>query len=156
MKLMVIDGNSNAVVSFHDPESRLEFDHPWPQPVIGGERGNSSFFFANALELLDTPGEWYQDYPSGRIYYYPVESDGDMNRAEVTIPLLETIVAVEGSRERNVGNIRFENVGFEHAAWLRPSVEGHVTLQEVSGCLMPISSIFPVFPKRPSLKIRLG
>ncbi len=30
-------------VSFQDPESRLEFEHPWPQPVIGGERGNSSF-----------------------------------------------------------------------------------------------------------------
>ena len=28
VKDMVIDGNSNAVVSFHDPESRLEFDHP--------------------------------------------------------------------------------------------------------------------------------
>ena len=32
-----------CIVSFMDPESRLEFDHPWPQPVIGGERGNSSF-----------------------------------------------------------------------------------------------------------------
>ena len=33
----------SAVVSFMEPESRLEFEHPWPQPVIGGERGNSSF-----------------------------------------------------------------------------------------------------------------
>ena len=32
-----------TIVSFMEPESRLEFDHPWPQPVIGGERGNSSF-----------------------------------------------------------------------------------------------------------------
>ena len=32
-----------AIVSFMEPESRLEFDHPWPQPVIGGEKGNSSF-----------------------------------------------------------------------------------------------------------------
>ena len=63
VKDMKDDGNGNTVVSFHDPESRLEFEHPWPQPVIGGERGNSSFFFANALELLDEPGEWYQDYP---------------------------------------------------------------------------------------------
>ena len=36
-------GDSVAEVSFMEPESRLEFDHPWPQPVIGGERGNSSF-----------------------------------------------------------------------------------------------------------------
>jgi len=33
----------SAIVSFHEPESRLEFEHPWPQPVIGGERGSSSF-----------------------------------------------------------------------------------------------------------------
>ena len=35
--------NDSAVVSFMEPESRLEFEHPWPQPVIGGEKGNSSF-----------------------------------------------------------------------------------------------------------------
>lgn len=32
-----------TIVSFKEPESRLEFEHPWPQPVIGGEKGNSSF-----------------------------------------------------------------------------------------------------------------
>lgn len=35
--------DSVAEVSFIEPESRLEFEHPWPQPVTGGERGNSSF-----------------------------------------------------------------------------------------------------------------
>ena len=30
-------------VSFLEPESRLEFEHPWPQPVVGGEKGNSAF-----------------------------------------------------------------------------------------------------------------
>lgn len=32
-----------TVVTLMEPESRLEFEHPWPQPVIGGEKGNSSF-----------------------------------------------------------------------------------------------------------------
>ena len=35
--------DDSIVVSFQEPESRLEFEHPWPQPVIGGEKGNSSF-----------------------------------------------------------------------------------------------------------------
>ena len=35
--------DSVTEVSFMEPETRLEFEHPWPQPVIGGERGNSSF-----------------------------------------------------------------------------------------------------------------
>ena len=39
--IRVHDGS--AIVSFREPESRLEFEHPWPQPVIGGERGSSSF-----------------------------------------------------------------------------------------------------------------
>lgn len=37
--------DDRAYVSFLEPESRLEFEHPWPQPVIGGDRGNSSFLF---------------------------------------------------------------------------------------------------------------
>ena len=35
--------DDSIIVSFKEPESRLEFEHPWPQPVIGGEKGNSSF-----------------------------------------------------------------------------------------------------------------
>lgn len=151
VKDMKDDGNGNTVVSFHDPESRLEFEHPWPQPVIGGERGNSSFFFANALELLDEPGEWYQDYPSGRIYYYP-STDEDMNNREVVVPLLETILAVEGSRERPVSDIRFENIDFEHASWLRPSHEGHVTLQGGFRLLDAYKLHIPGLPEKAELE----
>ena len=42
VKEMKIEGDK-TIVSFMEPESRLEFEHPWPQPVIGGEKGNSSF-----------------------------------------------------------------------------------------------------------------
>lgn len=119
---------SQAKVSFHQPESQLEFAHPWPQPVIGGERGNSSFCLTNALELVDEPGEWFQDYPSGRIYYYP-RPDEDMKNAEVIIPTLETLMAASGTPERSVKHIRFQDISFEHASWMRPSYQGHVTLQ---------------------------
>jgi len=43
VKSFTVLGDSIAEMSFLEPESRLEFEHPWPQPVIGGERGNSSF-----------------------------------------------------------------------------------------------------------------
>ena len=42
VKEMKVEGDK-TFVSFMEPESRLEFEHPWPQPVIGGEKGNSSF-----------------------------------------------------------------------------------------------------------------
>lgn len=117
-----------AVVRFHEPESHLEFAHPWPQPVIGGEKGNSSFCLTNALELLDQPGEWFQEYPSGTIYYYP-RSGEDMETAEVIVPALETLMMVDGTLERPVRHIRVEGITFAHTSWMRPSRQGHVTLQ---------------------------
>ena len=42
----------SIVVTFMEPESRLEFDHPWPQPVIGGEKGSSAFIL-RTTELRD-------------------------------------------------------------------------------------------------------
>ncbi len=42
VKEMKVMGD-RTVVTFLEPESRLEFEHPWPQPVIGGEKGSSSF-----------------------------------------------------------------------------------------------------------------
>lgn len=121
-------GNGLTKVWFHQPESQIEFAHPWPQPIIDGDRGSSSFCLTNAAELLDEPGEWFQDYPSGRIYYYP-EDGKDPNRMDITVPLLETLINIGGTRERHVSNIRFENIAFEHSAWRRPLHEGHVTLQ---------------------------
>ena len=120
--------DGQAVVRFHEPESHLEFAHPWPQPVIGGEKGNSSFCLTNALELLDQPGEWFQEYPSGTIYYYPQASE-NMETAEVIIPTLETLVTIDGTLSRPVKHIQFDGITFEHTSWMRPSYQGHITLQ---------------------------
>ena len=120
--------DGQAVVRFHEPESHLEFAHPWPQPVIGGEKGNSSFCLTNALELLDQPGEWFQEYPSGTIYYYP-QAGENMETAEVIIPALETLVTIDGTLSRPVNHIQFNGITFAHTSWMRPSFQGHVTLQ---------------------------
>src|SRR5690606_2328630 len=48
-------------ITFHQPESLIEFEHPWPAPFIDNENkynGNSAFFFVGAAELLNQPGEW--------------------------------------------------------------------------------------------------
>ena len=120
--------DGQAVVRFHEPESHLEFAHPWPQPVIGGEKGNSSFCLTNALELLDQPGEWFQEYPSGTIYYYP-QAGENVETAEVIIPALETLVTIDGTLSRPVKHIQFNGITFAHTSWMRPSFQGHVTLQ---------------------------
>lgn len=141
----------NMVVRFHEPESYLEFAHPWPQPVINGEKGSSSYTLVNALELLDEPGEWFQEYPSGKIYYYPRDGE-DMYTAEVVVPALETLVTVDGSLERPVSHIGFEGVSFEYATWMRPSYQGHVTLQGGLYLLDAYKLQIPGLPEKAALE----
>jgi hypothetical protein len=129
-----------ARLTFHQPESRVEFEHPWPMPIddsadiyMADDKypfcGNSPFFFANTIELLNRPGEWCRDIRTGKIYYWPVAGE-DMNRAEVIIPVLETLIRIEGSLDNPVRNIMFEGLSFEHTTWMRPSEAGHIPVQD--------------------------
>lgn len=127
---ITIKGDS-ALITFHQPESRIEFEHPWPAPFIDEQNeynGNSAFFFVNHKALLNKAGEWYADPANGKIYYWP-RADEDMNIAEVIVPHLETLVQVEGTLDLPVSNLSFEGICFEHTTWLRPSLQGHVPLQ---------------------------
>jgi hypothetical protein len=117
-----------AVVTFHDPESRIEFEHPWPQPAFGPRFRNAAFFLANALEYLDSPGEWFADFSAGRVYLWPAR-EADLVTARVVAPALETLVEIDGTPERPVEHLRIEGIGFAHTTWLRPSISGHVPLQ---------------------------
>lgn len=121
----------SAAVTFHQPESRIEFEHPWPAPFIDAKKdknGNSAFYFVNALELLNQPGEWYEDLNSGKLYYWPIENQ-DMASAEVIAPNLETLVQMNGSPDFPVKNIHFSGINFNYTGWMRPSRAGHVPLQ---------------------------
>jgi len=121
-----IEGD-RAALTFQAPEGKLEFEHPWPQPVMS-TNGNAPFFLANALEFLDEPGEWFQQMPGGRIFYWPRPGE-DLAKAEVTAPALETLVEMVGTADRPVSNVRFQGIAFAHTTWLRPSAAGHVPLQ---------------------------
>ncbi len=120
-----------AKITFHQPESRIEFEHPWPAPFIDEEKklnGNSAFYFANSIALLNSPGEWYEDLNAGKIYYWP-KKDENLNKSEVIVPCLETLVSIEGTTDHPVSYIYFKGIGFEHTTWMRPSQAGHVPLQ---------------------------
>ena len=122
-----VQGDS-AAVRFHQPESRIQFEHPWPRPMVTTDGHNSAFYLTNARELLDVPGEWYHDMDARRVYYYPREGE-KMQEAEVIVPAVETLVRVEGTLDRPVCHIRFEKITFSYTTWMRPSEKGHVPLQ---------------------------
>jgi hypothetical protein len=127
IKSMKIAGDS-IQLSFYQPESRIQSEHPWPAPWISKKTGNSAFYLTNAIQFLDEPGEWYLDQQAKKIYYYP-RSNENMQTANVIAPSLETIVKIEGTIDRPVSNISFQGISFQHTGWLRPSQFGHVPLQ---------------------------
>jgi len=150
VKSVEVFGDS-ALVKFYKPESRVEFEHPWPAPFIDEQKGqsrdtayyyinderkfritilngNSAFFFMNDIRFMDHPGEWYHDQVAGKIYYWP-RTNEDLSKAEVNVPVLENLVQVEGALDLPVSYVTFKNVEFKHTTFLRPSKGGHVPLQ---------------------------
>lgn len=119
--------NDGALVAFKQPESGIEFEHPWP-PVIVKSNYQAPFFLANRIEFLDSPGEWIEDVENRKIYYWPRAGE-DLTKARVTVPALETLVEIAGSEDEPVKNIHFKGITFAHACWTRPSEKGHVPLQ---------------------------
>lgn len=122
-----VQGDS-AAIRFHQPESRIQFEHLWPRPMVTTDGHNSAFYLTNARELQDVPGEWYHDMDARKVYYYPREGE-KMQEAEVIVPAVETLVRVEGTLDRPVCHIRFEKITFSYTTWMRPSEKGHIPLQ---------------------------
>ncbi|MEG1585588.1 MAG: right-handed parallel beta-helix repeat-containing protein [Bacteroidales bacterium] len=125
IKSIEIAGDS-AAVRFHDPESRIQFEHPWPRPMVTTDGHNSAFYLTNAKELLDEPGEWFHDIHTRKLYYYPLAGE---QIEQAVVPAVETLVQVTGTLDRPVEHIQFRNLTFSHTTWLRPSLQGHVPLQ---------------------------
>ena len=125
IKSITPQGDS-AAVRFHQPEARLQFEHPWPSPMTPDTKHPSPFYLTNAKELVDEPGEWYHDIREHKVYYMP--RAGETIR-EAIVPMLETLVEFIGTAEHPVRNITMKGIRFSHATWMRPSEKGHVPLQ---------------------------
>lgn len=125
IKSATIQGDS-AAIRFHDPEAKLQFEHPWPSPMTPDTKHPSPFYLTNAKELLDTPGEWYHDIRQHKVYYMPRQGE---RIQQAIVPVLETLVDIIGSAERPVRHITIKDIQFSYTGWLRPSEKGHVPLQ---------------------------
>ena len=131
IKSMTADGDSVAV-TFHNPEAKVQFEHPWPSPMTPNTGHPSPFYLTNAKELLDEPGEWYHDVREHKLYYMPRTNEKlEMinEKFEAVVPVVETLIEVIGSAEHPVRDITIEGVTFSHTTWMRPSEKGHVPLQ---------------------------
>jgi len=124
VKEMKVQGDK-TLVSFMEPESRLEFEHPWPQPVISlspnslpptpSRRGGVS---AAGQKASPTGGglegtEGWKGANSSFLLRTTEQRDG-----------IEQLVINDGA-----SYVIFEGITFEHTCWNRPLHKGHVTLQ---------------------------
>ena len=125
---MAVSMGDSTRLYFHEPESRVQNEHPWPAPWISKETGNSAFLLLNTPAFLDTPGEWWAD-PVTRKIYYRSRPDENMLNVNAFIPQLETLIDIRGTIDRPVQHIRIAGIAFEHAGWTRPARFGHVPHQ---------------------------
>jgi hypothetical protein len=79
------------------------------------------YYVENALELLDAPGEWYLQRPTGTLYYWPLPGE-KINTVEVIAPLLSQLVRLEGQPEagRYVEHVNLRGLNFLHSEWWLP------------------------------------
>jgi hypothetical protein len=102
-------------------------------------------FFVNSLAFLRTPGQWFADPATGRLYYKPRDGE-DMARILVELPRLQSLLSVAGSYDRPVRDLQFRRLSFRTTSWLGPSgPEGYASQQ--SGSF--IAGQVPNYPAEP-------
>jgi hypothetical protein len=82
-----------GVKSFDLEKHTLELQQPAPYPLMEGNR----FFVENALEELDSPGEWYYDEGTKRLYFW--SPDGSNPEGHVSVAILPVLVKFQGDEE---------------------------------------------------------
>ncbi|SDS22682.1 Right handed beta helix region [Paenibacillaceae bacterium GAS479] len=86
----------------------------------GSTSATVPWYYENAYELLDQPGEWYLDRTSDTFFYKPRPGE-DLSTAQVSVPKLEKLVTMRGMEAEPVHNIQFRGIRFQYSTWLEPS-----------------------------------
>jgi hypothetical protein len=89
-----------------------------PERFMPKDQDQGSYFFENASEFIDAPGEWYLNTTTGIVYYRPLPGE-NMSTALVVAPRLEQMVSITDAH-----NITFYGLLFQHSTWTLPSIEG--------------------------------
>jgi hypothetical protein len=112
---------ATAFIKFQSPEAGILSQRPFP--ILASVK--QAYYFENALEFLDVPGEWYLNENTNTLYYQPRTGE-DMAAATVVAPMVETLVSVMGTSADTgpAHHIWFQGLAFAHSTYLRPSSFG--------------------------------
>ncbi|WP_405296605.1 PDZ domain-containing protein [Algibacter sp. Ld11] len=86
----------------------------------GGQQNNrgSSYhkeyrMVENVFEELDSPGEWFLDKETHKLYYWPLEGV-DLEKDYIEVAVLKDLIQVVGSLDNPVKNVSISNITFEN------------------------------------------
>ena len=104
------------VVDSYDNASTIMYGKGGFQGARGGP--GSDWYVENAVELLDSPTEWYYDAASSRLLYFHNASSGTPPPPGMVFeaPSLLTLVRVNASQAAPARNLRFSGLGFRDSA----------------------------------------
>lgn len=122
--------NGVTTIRIQDNENDLIFNRPHPD-IDGYSHMNNhefTYYIENAYELIDTDNEWYLDEKADTVYI-KVPKNVDINKAEVVIPRLETLIKVEPTDNSKIKNLAFKGIDFCYSNWTVPSTDGLVDIQ---------------------------
>ncbi len=95
-----------------DEEPRLvTFERKSRRPLKDGKEP-ARYWVENALELLDSPGEWYLDRSSGLLYYWPLPGER-LDQIEAIVPRLPNLLRLDGP----ITSLTFRGLTFAHTEW---------------------------------------
>lgn len=80
----------------------LTFSNPAGHPP--GAFGVKKYVVWNTREGMSEPGQWYLDRTAGRVVYWPLPGE-DMAKAEVLAPTMESLLRLQGTKERPVRDV---------------------------------------------------
>ena len=97
-----VDENGEAVLEGGHQNNRPSRPHPEYRMV------------ENVLEELDSPGEWYFDKETQKLYFWP-PAGLDMKTAKIEGVVLKSFIEIKGNLENPVSDISIEGIKFEYA-----------------------------------------
>ena len=116
-----------TLLSFRLPEVGIE--HPFID-------NRAPFILENAFEFLDAEGEWYLDSENTNLFYIPRKGE-QMDKAQVVVPVLETILNIAGTNGNRVHDIEFRGISFQYSNWTAPDDRGYTSAQAAIGMDIP-------------------
>ncbi|MDP6113037.1 MAG: right-handed parallel beta-helix repeat-containing protein [Planctomycetota bacterium] len=108
------------IASVDEKQSIVTFTGPTVFRPLGWDP-NQRFYVENALEALDSPGEWYCDPQTGIVHYMPLPGE-ELNAAEVIVPMLSELLRFDGNADEGkfVEHVQVRGLSLRHSDWALP------------------------------------